>query len=130
MPSTGADDIRFCSNFGFTQISIFIWRGGVGNSNSKSEPSRILLRDWVRVNQNLAHPRSLGQGDIFTGACLSTEGVCGRHTPRQTPPLIDTPGLTPPWQTLPPGRAPPPPPPKKETATEAGRTHTCILAPV
>ena len=62
-------------------------------------------------------PTKFGHGNIVTGACLSTEGVCVADIPLcRHPPLIDTPGPTPPWQT--------PPPPKKRRPLKRA---VCIL---
>ena len=60
----------------------------------------------------------LGQGNIFTGVCLSTGGVClsacwyippGTRPPRSTPPGTKPPReQTPPWSRHLPGADPPP----------------------
>ena len=58
-----------------------------------------------------AHKRSFGQGNIFTGVCLSNGGVA--NTPYPDTPPGQTPPGRPPWADIPP----------KETTTEAGGTH-------
>ena len=59
--------------------------------------------------------RSLRQGNIFTGVCLFTGGVCCKRPPPVSVHIHRGWG----WQTSP-GQPPAPPP---ETATEAGGTH-------
>ena len=61
-----------------------------------------------------ARKLSLGQGNVFTPVCDSFHGGClthcmliytplSRHSPRQTPPMADTP-----WEDTPPPRQTPP----------------------
>ena len=73
--------------------------------------------------QFLPAATKLGQGNIFTGVCLSTGGVClsacwdippwehtplgNRHPPDQTPPWTRPPSSRPPWQQTPLAADPP-----------------------